>query len=121
MSGTSIMKKPEGIELARRCRELALDKKALDPVILDLREVEGPADFFLICSGQSDPQLKAIAGEMEVRLKQDHEVRPSSVDGKMVSGWVVVDYGDVLVHIMSEAKRAYYQLEKLWGDAPRIE
>ncbi|GAB4239632.1 MAG: ribosome silencing factor [Candidatus Methylacidiphilales bacterium] len=113
--------KPEGLTLARLCRESALDKKAIDPVILDLRGIEGPADFFLICSGQSDPQLKAIAGAIEVSLKQDHDVRPVSVDGKMVSGWVVLDYGDVLVHIMAEAKRAYYQLEKLWGDAPRID
>lgn len=113
--------KPNGLTLARLCRESALDKKATDPVILDLREIEGPAEFFLICSGQSDPQLKAIAAAIEVTLKQDHGVRPVSVDGKMVSGWVVLDYGDVLVHIMAESKRAYYQLEKLWGDAPRID
>lgn len=112
---------PEGVELARRCRELACEKKAVDPVILDLRGVEGPTDFFLICSGQSDPQLKAIAGAIEGSLKQEHGIRPAKVDGKMVSGWVVLDYGDVLVHIMGEAKRAYYQLEKLWGDAPRVD
>lgn len=115
------MMAPEGIDLARLCRDLALEKKAVDPLILDLREVDGPADFFLICSGQSEPQLKAIAGSIEGALKEQHGLRPASVDGKMVSGWIVLDYGDVLVHLMAEAKRAYYQLERLWGDAPRVE
>jgi ribosome-associated protein len=113
--------KVEGMELAKMCRELALDKKALDPIILDLREVQGPSEFFFICSGQSDPQLKAIANGIEVSLKQEHGIRAVQVDGNPISQWLVLDYGDVLVHIMHESKREFYQLEKLWGDAPRIE
>lgn len=110
----------EGLALAKACRELALDKKAVDPVILDLNGLNGPAEWFLICSGESDPQLKAIAMAIEVGLKQNHDTRPVKIDGKSVSQWIILDYGSVLVHVMHASKRDYYQLEKLWQDAPRV-
>ncbi len=75
----------------------------------------------MICSGTSEPHLKAIATEIEVRLKQDNKVTPNAVDGYPMSQWIVLDYSDVVVHIFHEEKRAFYSLEDLWSDAPRLE
>lgn len=88
--------------------------------MLDLREISTFTGFFVICSGTSEPQLKAIAGEIEVQLKQDHEVRPVAVDGFPASQWIVLDYMQVIVHIFHAEKRAFYSLEDLWGDAPKL-
>jgi ribosome-associated protein len=90
-------------------------------VILDLRGISTFTDFFVICSGKSKPQLKAISGEIEERLKRDYGRSPTAVDGYPLSQWVVLDYADVLVHIFHESKRDFYSLEDLWSDAPRIE
>ncbi|HSI82948.1 MAG: ribosome silencing factor [Candidatus Methylacidiphilales bacterium] len=109
------------LEIAKACREYALDKKAVDPVILDLREVSTLADYFVICSGLSDPQLKAIANGVTLGFKDDHDLRPSAVDGSAVSQWMIIDYGDVLMHIFHENKRSLYSLEQLWGDAKVVE
>lgn len=114
------MKKPSGLALAKLCRDIALDKKALDPVIIDLRGIATMTDYFVIISAQSEPQLKAIANAMEKTIKDDHQVRPQATDGFPASQWIVVDYGDVLVHIFHETKRKLYALEELWGDAPTV-
>lgn len=74
----------------------------------------------MICSGTSEPHLKAIANELDERLRTDHDRRPNAVDGFPLSQWIVADYGDVVVHIFHESKRSYYSLEDLWGDAPRL-
>ena len=111
----------EGIALAKKCREMAENKKAMDPVILDLRKVGGPSDFFLVVSGESEPHLKAIAGEIEKGVKEDLQRRPFRVSGNSASQWIILDYGDVLVHVMNAGRRGFYRLEDLWGDAPRIE
>lgn len=111
----------EGAELARKCRGFAEDKKALDPVLLDLREVGGPSEFFLIVSGESEPHLKAIAGEVEKRNREEGGRRPFRVSGNSSSQWMILDYGDVLVHIMHSQKRKFYRLEDLWGDAVRLD
>jgi ribosome-associated protein len=89
-------------------------------VILDLRGISTFTDFFVICSGTSEPHLKAIAGEIEDRLKKDHGVRPESIDGFPASQWIVLDYIQVIVHVFHREKRDFYSLEDLWGDAPRI-
>lgn len=89
-------------------------------MILDLREISTFTDFFVICSAASEPQLKAIAGEIETRLKQDDDVRPAAVDGFPASQWIVLDYLQVVVHIFHREKRGFYSLEDLWGDAPRL-
>jgi ribosome-associated protein len=89
-------------------------------VVLDLRDISSFTDFFVICSAASEPQLKAIAGEIEARLKKDHGVRPVAVDGFPASQWIVLDYMQVIVHIFHSEKRAFYSLEDLWGDAPRV-
>ena len=75
----------------------------------------------MICSGTSEPHLKAIAAEIQEKLKERFETRPAAVDGFPVSQWVILDYLSVLVHIFNADKRAYYALVDLWGDAPRLE
>jgi ribosome-associated protein len=90
-------------------------------VILDLRGISSFTDFFVICSGTSEPHLKAIAGEIEQRLKEDHGIRPAAVDGFPASQWMVLDYLQAIVHVFHSDKRAFYSLEDLWGDAPRLE
>ncbi len=89
-------------------------------MILDLRGISTFTDFYVICSGTSEPHLKAIAGEIQDKLKEEHDTRPSAVDGYPVSQWVIIDYLSVLVHIFHADKRSYYALEDLWGDAPRL-
>ncbi len=89
--------------------------------MLDLREISTFTDFFVICSAASEPQLKAIAGEIEARLKEDYDVRPVAVDGFPASQWIVLDYLQVVVHIFHRDKRVFYSLEDLWGDATRVE
>jgi ribosome-associated protein len=89
-------------------------------VVLDLREISTFTDYFVICSGTSEPHLKAIAGEVEARLKEDHGVRASAVDGFPASQWIVLDYLQVIVHVFHREKREFYSLEDLWGDAPRV-
>jgi ribosome-associated protein len=106
--------------LAARCAALAADKKAETVLAIDLRGISGFTDFFVICSGTSEPHLKAIAGEIETRLKVDHKVAPAAVDGYPMSQWIVIDYSDVVVHVFHEEKRAFYALEDLWSDAPRL-
>jgi len=99
---------------------LAADKKAENIVVLDLREISTFTDFFVICSAGSEPQLKAIAGEIEGRLKEDCNVRAAAVDGFPASQWIVLDYLQVVVHVFHHEKRDFYSLEDLWGDAPRL-
>jgi ribosome-associated protein len=89
--------------------------------VLDLREISTFTDFFVICSASSEPQLKAIAGEIETRLRQEHGIRAVAMDGFPASQWIVLDYLQVVVHIFHRDKRAFYSLEDLWGDAPRLE
>ncbi|NBR45710.1 MAG: ribosome silencing factor [Verrucomicrobia bacterium] len=111
----------EGLELARRCHAFADSKKASEPVLLDLRALGGASDFFLIVSGDSEPHLKAIAGEVERGVREECGRRPFRVSGNSASQWVILDYGDVLVHVMHTQKRRFYRLEDLWGDAARLE
>ncbi len=89
-------------------------------MILDLAGISSFTDFFVICSATSEPQLKAIANEIEMRLKEDHGLRASAVDGFPASQWIVLDYLEVVIHIFHRDKRGFYSLEDLWGDAPRV-
>ncbi len=110
----------DGLILARACVAAADDKKALDPVILDLREISSITDFMVICSAQSEPQLKAIANGVEIQLREELDRRPLAVDGFPTSQWIVIDYGEVMLHIFHEQKRGVYALEDLWSDAPVV-
>jgi len=109
-----------GLELAQRCVQFALDKKALDPIILDLRKVSSICDYLVVCSAQSEPQIKAIATGVEKSLKEDFGRESLAMDGFPTSQWVVIDYGDVMFHIFHEQKRPVYALEDLWSDAPQV-
>ena len=105
------------LKLAGLCRDFALDKKAVDPIILDLTRLAGPSSYFLICSGESEPQLKAIADSILTGMKERHGIRAAGHDGLSGSQWIVLDYGVLLVHVMHTEKRRYYNLEQLWRDA----
>ena len=107
-------------KLALLCRELADNKKAEDIVILDVREVSSVTDYFVIASGSSEPHLRAIVDEIRDKLRDDHALRPNAVDGTLHTAWVVLDYFDVIVHVMRSDVRERYDLETLWGDAPRV-
>lgn len=107
--------------LARLCAEGALDKKAEKVVILDMRGISSFTDFFVIASGTSEPQLKAIAGSIREKVRDATGRRPTAEDGFPASQWVVIDYGSVIVHIFHAEKRSLYGLEDLWNDARRIE
>ncbi len=74
----------------------------------------------MICSGNSEPHLKAIIGDLQERLHEEHNVRPTAIDGFPSSQWVIADYSDVVVHVFHADKRAVYSLEDLWSDAPRL-
>jgi ribosome-associated protein len=100
---------------------LASSKKAEEITVLDLRGISSFTDFFVICSGTSEPHLKAIAGEVEAKLKEDYRIRPAAIDGFPASQWIVIDYLQVIVHVFHRDKREFYSLEDLWGDAPRLE
>ncbi len=107
-------------KLALLCRELADNKKAENIVILDVRELSSVTDYFVIASGSSEPHLRAIVDEISAKLREDHELRPRAVDGALQTAWVVLDYFDVIVHVMRQDVREKYDLETLWGDAPRV-
>ena len=98
----------------------AEDKKAIDHVVLKLVELTAFADYFVICSGNSARQVQAIADEIEDRLKQ-HKSRPLNIEGYNNAEWVLMDYGSVIVHIFSENARRFYDLERLWRDAEKID
>jgi ribosome-associated protein len=106
--------------LALLCRELADNKKAENISILDLRELSSVTDYFVIAAGSSEPHLRAIVDEITDRLREDYSLRPKAIDGTCHAAWVVLDYFDVIVHIMRQDVRERYDLETLWGDAPRV-
>jgi ribosome-associated protein len=107
-------------KLALLCRELADNKKAEDLVILDVRKLSSVTDYFVIASGSSEPHLRAIVDEIADKVREDHDLRPRAIDGTLQASWVVLDYFDVIVHVMRQDVRDRYDLETLWGDAPRV-
>jgi ribosome-associated protein len=110
---------PPGEAQVRHAAHAALDKKALDLVVLDVSRISGVADYFLVCSGRSTTHIQTIADAIRDELKAEG-VRPRHIEGVPESGWVLLDYGNILVHIFLEDTRAYYALERLWGDAPAL-
>jgi len=110
----------ESKKLALVCRELADNKKADNLVVLDVQEVSSITDYFVIASGSSEPHLRAISEEIIDRLRDEHDVRPRAIDGNLATAWLVLDFFDVIVHIMRPDVRERYDLEGLWGDAPRV-
>ena len=110
-------------QLARRIAETALDKKAQDLVVLDMREVVTYTDFFVICTGNTERQTRAIEDGIHESLKRSDEGRilPERVEGHREARWVLMDYLDCVVHIFTPSARDYYRLETLWGEVPALE
>jgi len=106
----------ESTEVARRAVEAASDKQAENIVMLDTRQVCSFADYFVICSGESTRQIEAIWQEIREKLKRGGVV-PSHIEGAADSGWILLDLGEVVVHIFSPSQRDYYQLDDLWHKA----
>jgi len=107
-------------KLALLCREFADNKKAEDIVILDVRKISSVTDYFVIASGTSEPHLRAIVEEITGKLRNEDGVRPRAVDGSAHGAWVVLDFFDVIVHVMRQDMRERYDLEGLWGDAKQV-
>jgi ribosome-associated protein len=99
--------------------ELANNKKAVDTVILELKELSTIADYFVICSGDNTAQIKAIAESIDEYFSKK-KVFPIGKEGLDFARWVLIDYGDIVIHIFNQEARGYYDLEKFWIDAPRI-
>lgn len=107
-------------KLALLCRELADNRKAEDIVVLDVRDLSSVTDYFIIASGTSEPHLRAIVDEITDELREGYDLRPKAIDGTLQAAWVVLDYFDVIIHVMRRDLRERYDLETLWGDAPRV-
>lgn len=105
-------------QLAQAIAGYADDKKAHDIAELDLRGVVGYTDFFVVCSGTTERQVKAIHDAVHEGLKRDHGLLPHRVQGLPEARWVLMDYLDVVVHVFTPDTRDYYRLEQLWGEAP---
>jgi len=99
----------------------AADKKATDIVVLDLREIASFAEFFIIASGTNQRQVQAICDETSEQLKKQLNTRPVRVEGYSSAEWVLMDYGDFIVHVFNKESREFYDLERLWRDARRVE
>jgi ribosome-associated protein len=105
-------------EMTMAGAEFASDAKAEGIVQLDLRGLTSVADYFLICTGRSDRQVKSIHDRVHIGMKNEHGTLPTRVDGATQAQWVLMDYGDVIVHIFTPEMRDFYRLEQLWGEAP---
>jgi ribosome-associated protein len=110
----------DSLTLTEKITELIFSKKGADIKILDLRELTPISDYFIICSADSDVQVRAIADEIDNKLHEEG-IRLWHKEGYKGLNWVLLDYVDVVVHIFKKSIREYYNLERLWGDAPLIE
>jgi ribosome-associated protein len=106
--------------IAATVADLAADRKALDIVQLDVREMVSYTDYFLICTGRSDRQARAIHDAIHLGMKSAYGMLPRRVEGVTESRWILLDYLDVVVHIFTPETREYYRLEQLWGEAPAL-
>ncbi len=107
-------------QTAHAIAEYASDRKALDIVQLDLREIIGYTDYFVICTGRTDRQTKAIHDAIHTGMKSEHGILPRRVEGLTEARWILMDYLDVVVHVFTPETREYYRLEQLWGEAPAL-
>jgi ribosome-associated protein len=109
------------LDQARRIAGLAQQKLARDIVILDMRPVCTYTDYFVLCTGQNQRQVKAILGGVRERLKKDDRALPRFLDGEREGTWIVADYLDVVLHVFTPEMRSFYRLEELWGDVPLVD
>lgn len=110
----------QDVEKLMLAAEAAASRKALQMTAIDIRKIASFAEFFLVCSGTSTRQVQAIADEVMDRLKKDRSSRPLHIEGYDAGTWILLDYGDLIVHVFTEEAREFYQLERLWRDADRI-
>jgi ribosome-associated protein len=120
-TATVEQQRPAPDELVRSIAALAADKKALEIVELDLRGVLGYTDYFVVCTGNTERQTKAIHDGILRGLKDERSLTPRRVEGLSQARWILMDYLDVVVHIFTPDTREYYRLEALWGEAPMRE
>ena len=106
---------------ALKCAALALDKKAFNVRVLDVRKISSLTDFLVLASGSSDRQVKAAAESVHLGLKSEHATVPIGIEGLNEGRWVLIDYGDVMVHVFHEPVRLFYDLDGLWCDAEEIQ
>lgn len=104
----------EGLELTRLLVDALQEKKGIDILVLDIHSQAVFADYFVICSGESEPQIRALMQAAQIEAKKEGDRRPKGVEGNPADGWVLIDFGDVVVHLFAVEKRAYYDLESLW-------
>ena len=114
------MTSTDGLTKALRCAEAALDKKAVDLVVLDVGGLTSIGDYLVICTGRSDRQVQAIAQAIDQQLRP-HGWRPIAIEGMTRGQWVLMDYGDVIVHVFYKPVREFYDLERLWEHAPHVQ
>ena len=107
------------LDLARRTVDILADRKAVDVVLLDIRPVASFADYFVICSGTSERQMQALTDAV-VEALEPEGAKPVQIEGTPDSGWILMDYGDVIVHIFYPPTRDYYRLERIWAEAPTV-
>jgi ribosome-associated protein len=119
MNAEPITTLTDTVQRVREAVSAADDRKAVDLKVLRLQEVTDFTDYFLLCSGTSERQVQAIADAVQERLREAR-VRPLHVEGYNRAQWVLIDYGDLVVHIFQEEPRRFYSLERLWGDAPDV-
>ena len=100
--------------------EAALDKKAIDLHVLSVGKLTSIADYFILCSGANERQTQAIADSVEERLRETDRTKPRFVEGGNLGRWILIDYGDFILHVFTEECRRFYGLERLWGDAPDV-
>ena len=112
------MSELESAELAERIAEMAADRKAIDVRVLDVREVVSYTDWFVICSGNTERQTRAIRDAIHKALKDDDGLLPRRAEGEREARWILLDYLDCVVHIFTPEAREYYRLEQLWGEVP---
>jgi len=110
----------QSIDRAQLCASYVLDKKAFNVRILDVRKISSLTDFLVIASGSSDRQVSAAADSVHLGLKKEHDTQPIGIEGLNEGRWVLIDYGDVMVHVFHEPVRLFYDLDGLWCDAEEI-
>jgi ribosome-associated protein len=114
------MKILQSQERAQLCAAYALDKKAFDVRLLDVRKISSLTDYLLIVSGRSDRQVQAVADSIHLGMKKEHAIMPLAIEGLKEGRWVLIDYGDVMVHVFQESVREYYDLDGLWSEAAEL-
>lgn len=114
-------KKIKAEDIVKLCEEIAYDRKAENIIRVDLKELPAVTDYFMLCTATSEPHIRAIVERIRRDVLEKLNEKPIHVDGSPESHWSIVDFGGVMVHVMTEESRTLYQLEDLWGDAPKTD